>query len=200
MPYTEQYGCKRHGGLKMHMALVSVLPRKGLDRGVCIVRKSLRITRAAVSAAVAAAAVMLVTSPAGATSASSQWRIPGGDLWEVNAWHCATYWDTCDWTASVKLLGNNPANAIWINNRTELEAHGVGVSIEISKEPKATLTMVSESLGQVTWTNNNAWIADNSGTMDPSGATVYVSTRSCGSGQVTPDIFVSEKCVYAGAF
>ena len=163
-------------------------------------RKSLIITRAAISAAAAMAAVALVPPPAGATRASTQWRIPGGDTWEVNAWHCTTYWDVCDWTASAKLLGNTPPNAIWINNRTELEAHGVGVSIEISKEPKATLDMKSDSLGQVTWTNNNAWIADNSGTMDPSWSTVYVSTRSCGSGQVTTDFFVSEKCVYAAAF
>lgn len=134
------------------------------------------------------------------TAASASWNLPGGDRWEVNAWHCGVFSSACDWTSSTKLLGNSPANAWNITNRAELEAHGVGVSLEISKEPKATLTMKSSSLGEVRWTNTNAWIADLSGQMHPSGFTTFVSTRSCGSGQVNANISVSEKCVYAGAF
>src|SRR4051812_4647464 len=65
----------------------------------------------------------------------------------VNAWHCGIYNSACDWKTSTKLLGNNPPNAWNITNRAELEAHGISASIEISKEPKATLTMKSRSLG-----------------------------------------------------
>ena len=69
-----------------------------------------------------------------------------------------------------------------------------------SKDPNATLTMVSKSLGEVKWTNTKAWIADNSGQMKPNWSTTYVSTKSCGSGKVNASITVSEKCVEAGAF
>jgi hypothetical protein len=169
---------------------------------------SLRRSRSvAVAGAVVAAfaGVLLGANPAMAdvttqTSDSAQWNLPGGDKWEVNAWHCGIYNSACDWKTSTKLLGNNPPNAWNITNRAELEAHGISASIEISKEPKATLTMKSRSLGEVRWTNTNSWIADLSGQMRPSGATTHVSTRSCGSGRVNANINVSEKCVYAGAF
>jgi len=151
------------------------------------------------AALMALAASTLGAGPAEATSSSAKWNLPGGDQWQVNAWHCGTYTKTCAWTTSVKLLGSNPSNAQRIKNRSELEAHGVSVSIEISKEPKATLVMTSKSLGQVTWTNTNSWIADLSGSMTPNWTTLWVSTRSCGSGTVNGSIKVSEKCVYAGA-
>jgi hypothetical protein len=59
--------------------------------------------------------------------------------------------------------------------------------------------MKSRSLGEVRWKNTNANISDTYGQMRPGGATTYVSTRSCGSAQVTSAIKVSEKCAYAGA-
>jgi hypothetical protein len=179
------------------------------------VLKSLRGARVATAAGAVAAAVatvLLAGSPAMAagpsadgdmtiqTTDSNSWNLPGGDKWEVNAWHCGTYVNACDWKTSTKLLGNNPGNAWNITNRAELEAHGISASIEISKEPKASLSMKSRSLGEVRWTNTNAWIADLSGQMKPSYSTAHVSTRSCGSGQVNANINVSEKCVYAGAF
>jgi hypothetical protein len=144
--------------------------------------------------------LVALAAPAGATSASASWNLSGGDTWQVNAWHCGTYWDKCSWTSSTKLLGSNPANAQWISNRAELEAHGGSLSITLSKHPSATITFTSSSLGKVTWTNWNAWISDNSGVMDPSWSTAWVSTRSCGWGRVNSSIYVSEKCVYAGAF
>jgi hypothetical protein len=107
---------------------------------------------------------------------------------------------TCSWTASTKLLGSNPTVAQTITNRAELQAHGISASLTISKDPSATLTMTSKSLGVVRWTNTKAWIADNSGSMKPNFSTTYVSTKSCGSGKVNASITVSEKCVSAGAF
>lgn len=134
-----------------------------------------------------------------ATSDSSTWNLPGGDKFQVNAWHCGTYVKACNWTASTKLKGTHPSKAKWIKNRALLQAHGISVSIKISKNPEATLTMKSRSLGQVSLKNTNAKIADTSGQMRPSWTTTFVSTKSCGSAQVTSKIKVSEKCVYAGA-
>jgi hypothetical protein len=151
-------------------------------------------------AAAALAGVLATAGPAMATSNSSDWNLAGGDKWQVNAWHCGLYTNACDWKASTKLVGTNPGTAQTIQNRAELEAHGLGATIEISKEPKATLTMKSSSLGEVRWTNTNAWIADNSGQMKPSKLSAYVSVKSCGSGRVNANINVSEKCVTAGAF
>lgn len=85
--------------------------------------------------------------------------------------------DSCD-------LRRHPSRtaARWIRNRAELEAYGV-----------------SRSVAQVRWKNTHASISDTWGQMRPSKSTVYVSTRSCGSAQVTGAIKVSEKCAYAGA-
>jgi hypothetical protein len=164
-------------------------------------RNTLRYVRSAVLAGVVAgAAVLGMAGPAMATSDSASWNLSGGDKWQVNAWHCGVFQNACDWTSSTKLLGSNPLKAQTITNRALLEAHGVSASLTISKEPSATLTMKSKSLGEVKWTNTNAWIADNSGQMKPNWSTTYVSTKSCGSGKVNASITVSEKCVEAGAF
>ncbi|GAA1178450.1 hypothetical protein F4556_007297 [Kitasatospora gansuensis] len=163
----------------------------------------MRITiRAAqlLTAVVALFGLAFAATPASATTGSGTWNLPGGDRWQVNAWHCGVYQSDCSWSASTKLLGNSPARAKSIQNRAELEAHGIRASIKISKAPSATLTMKSRSLGEVRWRNTNTWISDTSGSMHPGGITSYVSVRSCGSGQVTSSINVSEKCVYAGAF
>lgn len=138
--------------------------------------------------------------PASATSDSASWNLKGGDKFQVNAWHCGTYVNSCSWKTSTKLLGAQPVNAVWIENDAELEAHGFSASIKISKEPSATLTMKSSSLGIVRWRNTRAWISDNSGQMSPSWTTAYVSTKSCGSAKVTAAITVSKKCAYAGSF
>lgn len=151
------------------------------------------------AAVCAAGALVLTASPAHATSASTSVGLPGGNKVSVNAWHCGFYVTACDWKASTKMSGTNPRKAKWIQNRAELQAHGVSVSLTISKNPEATLTMKSRSLGEVRWKNTNANISDTYGQMRPGGATTYVSTRSCGSAQVTSAIKVSEKCAYAGA-
>ncbi|MFD0315896.1 hypothetical protein [Streptomyces flavalbus] len=158
-------------------------------------------TRLGRGCAVVLAAVGLVVSapPTHATSAATSVGLPGGNKIVINAWHCAVYANACDWKASTKMSGNSPKRARWIQNRAELEAHGVGVSITISKNPEATLNMVSRSLGVVRWKNTRARISDTYGQMRPSKTTLYVSTRSCGSAQVTGSIRVSEKCAYAGA-
>ncbi|MFI9548541.1 hypothetical protein ACIHAR_32270 [Streptomyces sp. NPDC052016] len=151
------------------------------------------------AAAFAAGALVLAATPAHATSASTSVGIPGGNKISVNAWHCGFYVTACDWKASTKMSGINPRKAKWIQNRAELAAHGISVSITISKNPEATLTMKSKSLGEVRWKNTNASISDTYGQMRPGGATTYVSTKSCGSAKVTNSINVSEKCAYAGA-
>ncbi|MEU2285889.1 hypothetical protein ABZ614_28825 [Streptomyces sp. NPDC013178] len=151
------------------------------------------------AAALAATALVLSAPPTHATSASTSVGLPGGNKIAINAWHCALYTNACDWRASTKMSGSRPKKARWIQNRAELEAHGVSVSVSISKNPEASLTMVRKSLGVVRWKNTNASISDTFGQMRPSKGTVYVSTRSCGSAQVTGAIKVSEKCAYAGA-
>ncbi|MDX3530396.1 hypothetical protein P1P75_29280 [Streptomyces sp. ID05-39B] len=151
------------------------------------------------AAVCAAGALVLTASPAQATSASTSVGLPGGNKVSVNAWHCGFYVSACDWKASTKMSGTNPRKAKWIQNRAELQAHGISVSLTISKNPEATLTMKSRSLGEVRWKNTKANISDTYGQMRPGGATTYVSTRSCGSAQVTSAIKVSEKCAYAGA-
>ncbi|MFE0455406.1 hypothetical protein ACFW2D_29895 [Streptomyces sp. NPDC058914] len=151
------------------------------------------------AAAFAAGALVLAATPAHATSASTSVGVPGGNKISVNAWHCGFYVTACDWKASTKMSGTNPRKAKWIQNRAELAAHGISVSITISKNPEATLTMKSKSLGEVRWKNTNASISDTYGQMRPGGATTYVSTKSCGSAKVTNSINVSEKCAYAGA-
>lgn len=149
--------------------------------------------------ALAAATLVLSATPTHATSSATSVGLPGGNRIVINAWHCALYANACDWKASTKMSGTNPRRARWIQNRAELKAHGVNVSLTISKNPEATLTMVSKSLGEVRWKNTRASISDTYGQMRPSKSTLYVSTRSCGSAQVTGAIKVSEKCAYAGA-
>ena len=142
----------------------------------------------------------LLVSPASATKASNHWNIKNGTTFTVNGWHCGTYVKSCSWTSSAQLKkGSRHYNAAWIQNRTELQAHGFRVSLKISKNPEATLTMKSKSLGEVRWKNYTSWISDNSGKMYPSWTTVYVSVKSCGSAKVNSKISISEKCVYAGA-
>ncbi|MFF2519697.1 hypothetical protein [Streptomyces sp. NPDC058086] len=154
------------------------------------------------AAAVAAGALLFSAAPAHATSASSSWSIPGGHKMQVNAWHCGAYVTACDWKASTKLYkGRSHDSAQWVQNRAILAAHGISVSLTISKNPEATLTMNSRSQGTVRWKNygGHKWISDTYGQMKPSRLTVYVSTKSCGSAQITSRIKFTEKCVYAGA-
>lgn len=152
------------------------------------------------TSAVALGAGLLGAGPsAHATSDSGSWNIPGGNRMSVNAWHCGTYVNACDWKASTKMRGSNPKRARWIKNVADLQAHGIRVSITISKNPEATLKMVNRSLGRVTWKNSGTWISDTSGQMRPSKTTTYVSTKSCGSAQITSRIRFSTKCAYAGA-
>lgn len=158
-----------------------------------------RFLKGAASAAALSAGLLIAAPSAHATSDSATWNIPGGNKMSVNAWHCGTYVSACDWKASTKMKGSNPKKAQWIKNVADLQAHGVSVSIKISKNPEASLKMVSKSLGRVTWKNTKTWISDTSGQMRPSKLTTYVSTKSCGSAQITSKVKFSTKCVYAGA-
>jgi hypothetical protein len=114
------------------------------------------------SAALTATVLVFSATPTHATSASTSVGLPGGNRIAVNAWHCSLYANACDWKASTKMSGNSPRKARWIQNRAELEAHGVEVSVSISKNPEATLTMVNKSLGVVRWRNTNARISTRS--------------------------------------
>lgn len=163
-------------------------------------RVTRRLTPTLEAAAAAGILVLSVGGSASAKPASASWNLPGGDTFQVNAWHCGAYRTACSWNASVKLLGYHPTTARWIKNRSELRAHGIRASLTISKNPSATLTMKSRSLGVASLRNTHAWIADTSGVMSPSWSTAYVSVRSCGTASVNSNITVSEKCVYHGAF
>ena len=158
-----------------------------------------RLVRATAVAAALGAGLLIAAPSANATSASSSWNIHSGDKVSINAWHCGLYTNACSWTSSTKLSGSHPKNAVWIENVASLQAHGISASLTISKEPQATLTMVSKSLGRVTWKNTHSWISDNSGLMKPNHTTIYVSTQSCGSAEITSSIRFSQKCVSAGA-
>ncbi|WP_066883676.1 hypothetical protein [Carbonactinospora thermoautotrophica] len=133
------------------------------------------------------------------TGDESRWSV-GYGTFVVKAWHCTMYRSACDWRSETMLVNNGGRIMDWIQNRSELEAHGPSATITISKNPEATLTMKSRSLGEVRW---KRFVSNNvvtRGQMRPSWSTAWVSVRSCGSGDGPGSYgYVSEKCAYAGA-
>lgn len=145
-------------------------------------------------------ALIIGSSSASATGSQIDFDLNYGTF-RVKAYHCSVYGSACDWRSEAMLVNNRGRIMDSIESRSMLEAHGVSVSVVISTNPEATLTMVSRSLGEVRW---RKFVANNvvtRGQMRPSAGTTFVSVTSCGSGD-GPDTFgfVSEKCAYAGAF
>jgi hypothetical protein len=135
----------------------------------------------AISGLVAVLAVLIGAQPASATSAQTNLRLVGGDTLQANAWHCGTYWNTCSWANSAKLLGYNPAYARSITNESELQVHGVSVSISLGSSWNVSVVYHSTTLIRSRWTNYNAWISDSSGSVKVSPWSTYVSSKETAS-------------------
>ena len=146
------------------------------------------------------AAGIAVAPSAEATSSTTNLRLNGGDVLQVNAWHCGTYVSSCSWKTSTKVLGSHPLKASSVTNASQLQAHGWGGSISLGSSWNVTITGSSHSLVSTRWTNTNAWISDSGGVVKPGWATAWVSTRATGSAR--HPIFGSPSNVqaYAGAF
>lgn len=152
-------------------------------------------------ASAAPSAPLESTAPAGVlTGAEADFGI-GYGTFRIKAWHCTTYWSACDWRSETMLVNNGGKYMDWIENRSTLEAHGISASVTISKNPEASLKMVSNKIGEVRW---RRYVSNNTvtwGQMRPGGATTHVSVNSCGSGDGPGGYgYVTEKCVYAGAW
>jgi hypothetical protein len=129
---------------------------------------------------VAAAAL---TGPAAvhATSSSSQLNLNGGDILEADAFHCTAYFKHCSWQTSAKLLGNHPTVASWIQNSSEIQAHGIVPKISLGKSINVEITFKSRTLIKTRWRNTHSWISWSKGKVSPSFSTAYVSTRATAS-------------------
>lgn len=128
-----------------------------------------------------AATALALPAPVYATSASTRLRLNGGDVLEADAFHCTTYFRSCTWQTSAKLLGIHPARASWIQNSAEIQAHGIVPTITLGKSSNVQITFKSRSLVKTRWRNTNSWLSWSGGTVSPSFSTAWVSTRSTAS-------------------
>ncbi|MFH9739321.1 hypothetical protein ACH4MA_16725 [Streptomyces roseolus] len=133
---------------------------------------------------VAGVAGMLVAAaavPGSAVSDSASAALPStGARVEVNAWHCNVYADKCSFKTSTKALkGSARYTVSKITNVATVKANGVQATLSLSPSG----TPVSENTRQVTWTNQNSWIADISGIADPGGS-LNTSITTCSDGSV----------------
>jgi hypothetical protein len=127
---------------------------------------------------VLAAMVASFVPVATATTASSELNLRGGDKLQANAFHCGVYLNSCSWSTSAKLIGTTPRRASWIQNNSEIRAHGPSAKLTLGKSTNIEITFKSRSLIKTRWRNSKTWISDSNGKVSPSKTTVYVSTRS----------------------
>jgi hypothetical protein len=122
---------------------------------------------------VGAAAPAIAISDTGSTS------LPGtGATVEANAWQCNVYVDKCSFKTSTKTTkGGSKYTVSKITNKATVKANGIQATISLSPSG----TPVSESTREVSWTNQNTWIADISGIADPGGA-LNTSITTCSDG------------------
>jgi hypothetical protein len=132
------------------------------------------VCAAVTAAGIAAAAVPVAT----ATTGSAELNLKSGDKLQSNAFHCGTYFNSCSWSASAKLLGTTPRRASWIQNNAEIQAHGPLAKITLGKSTNIEITFKSKSLIKTRWRNTKTWISDSSGKVTPSKTTLFVSTKS----------------------
>lgn len=96
----------------------------------------------------------------------------------VNAWHCNVYADKCSFKTSTKVMkGRKAYNVSKITNTATVKANGWQATLSLSPSG----TYVSENTRQVSWTNENTWIADISGIADPGGS-LNTSITTCSDG------------------
>lgn len=88
-----------------------------------------------------------------------------GNSIQSNAWmSTGAFYQTQSYQVSAKFLGNNPPNADWVKTAWTIKANGLGVSIGgVSGGTTSGNTLTG------TWTNNNTWISDYSGSYNISG-------------------------------
>jgi hypothetical protein len=123
----------------------------------------------------------LAASPAAATSASTTLNLAGGDRLQANAWHCGTYWNSCSFANSAKVLGCNPCYASSVTNVTEVQVHGISLSLSFGSTTNIGIIFTSTGLIRSRWTNYNAWISDSSGVANVSPLSTYVSSKETAS-------------------
>lgn len=148
----------------------------------------------------AGGAMLVVPLHAGATSASNDLRLSGGDTLVSDAWHCSTYVKSCSWRTAAKLKGNTPRRARWIQMNSEVQGHGISPKITIGKNTNVEITFRSKSLVKTRWRNRQHWISWSGGKVSPSFSTAYVSTRSSASAYHKVFGRPSGLVAYAGAF
>ncbi len=107
-------------------------------------------------------------------SGSATTAYPGGDVLQANAYidSVADSNGCGHFATSAKLLGNNPPNAAWIKNTVTFHANGIGAAISGGS------VSANGADASASWQNNNAWIADLSGTICVNWATWYLSVGS----------------------
>jgi hypothetical protein len=155
--------------------------------------------RACVVVASGAALAGLFASSAGATTGSTTLNLAGGDRLEANAWHCGTYISDCSWANSAKITGSNPSYADSVTNESDLEVHGVSVSISLGSTKNVGIIWTSETLIKSKWTNYNAWISDSSGVANVGYTSTYVSSKEIASAHDAIFGSPSDVTAYAGA-
>ncbi|MFI6467230.1 hypothetical protein [Streptomyces sp. NPDC050528] len=118
-------------------------------------------------------------APTMAISDSGSTPLPGtGAKIEVTAWQCNAYADKCSFKTSTKTKkGNAKYKVSKISNTATVKANGWQATLALSPSG----TQVSESTRQVSWTNQNTWIADVSGIADPDGS-LNTSITTCSDG------------------
>ncbi|MEU7026819.1 hypothetical protein AB6O49_18255 [Streptomyces sp. SBR177] len=132
-----------------------------------------------VTAGFVALAVVGATAPTMAVSDRGTTSLPGtGAKVEVSAWHCNVYADKCSFKTSTKTTkGGSGYKVSKITNTATVKANGWQATLSLSPSG----TQVSENTRQVSWTNQNSWIADISGIADPGGS-LNTSITTCSDG------------------
>jgi hypothetical protein len=150
-------------------------------------------------AATGTALITMTAGVAGATSGSTTLNLSGGDKLQANAWHCGTYVRACSWANSAKVLGTHPSYADSVTNQSNIQVHGISLSISLGSTTNVSIIYHSSGLIKSKWTNYNAWISDSSGIAHVSVLSTYVSSREIASAHDA--IFGSPSGVtaYAGA-
>ncbi|MFD0369530.1 hypothetical protein [Streptomyces sp. NPDC127114] len=117
--------------------------------------------------------------PSMAVSDRGTTSLPGtGAKVEVNAWQCNAYADKCSFKTSTKTTkGGGKYKVSKITNTATVKANGWQATLSLSPSG----TQVSENTRQVSWTNQNSWIADISGIADPGGS-MNTSITTCSDG------------------
>lgn len=143
-------------------------------------RTGKRVLALVVAAVAGLTGTVLAVEPAAAVSGTANVYYPGGDRLEANIYG-DTFADSSGcmyWQTSAKLWGYNPPYASWIKNTASFSANGVGASIYAFSAGQ------SGSNVSASWTNDDDWIADLSGTLCTNWLTLWVSGSSTATSYV----------------